>query len=128
MMDILKEKISIVDGMKDNSILIVNGDDPLLESWVMEHHNRISIWYVASEHNVGRLERDGVPVFWAEHVHVDREKGLSFIGRSWHRMNAGLSLFHIRVFTSFMPRCSVWLPRTFSDSICRKRQWARSAS
>lgn len=82
MVDILKEKISIVDGMKDNSILIVNGDDPLLESWVMEHHNRISIWYIASEHNVGRLERDGVPVFWAEHVHADRENGLSFIGRS----------------------------------------------
>ncbi len=82
MTDILDEKISIVEGIKDNGILIVNGDDPLLESWVMEHHNRISVWYVASEHNVGRLERDGVPVFWAEHVHVDREDGLSFIGRS----------------------------------------------
>lgn len=82
MMDILKEKISIAECMKDNGILIVNGDDPLLESWVVEHRNRNSVWYIASEHNVGRLERDGVPVFWAEHVHVDREDGLSFIGRS----------------------------------------------
>ncbi|HZK29589.1 MAG TPA: UDP-N-acetylmuramoyl-tripeptide--D-alanyl-D-alanine ligase [Clostridia bacterium] len=79
--DILEEKISITAGMKDNGILIVNGDDPMLESWVVREQPSIPVWYIASEHDVGRLERDGIPVFWAEHVRMDRE-GLSFIGRS----------------------------------------------
>lgn len=81
MSDILNEKTSIISGMKDNGLLIVNGDDPMLESWVLREQPSLPVWYIASQHNVGRLERDGVPVFWAEHVRMDRE-GLSFIGRS----------------------------------------------
>lgn len=79
--DILEEKISITTGMKENGLLIVNGDDPMLESWVIREQPALPIWYIASEQNVGRLERDGIPVFWAEHVRMDRH-GLSFIGRS----------------------------------------------
>lgn len=81
MSDILDEKTSIISGMKDNGLLIVNGDDPMLESWVLREQPTIPVWFIASEHNVGRLERDGIPVFWAEHIRMDRE-GLSFIGRS----------------------------------------------
>ncbi len=81
MSDILDEKTAIIAGMKDNGLLIVNGDDPMLESWILREQPKVPIWYIASQQNVGRLERDGVPVFWAEHVRMDRE-GLSFIGRS----------------------------------------------
>ncbi len=81
MSDILEEKISITTGMKENGLLIVNGDDPMLESWVIREQPALPVWYIASQQNVGRLERDGIPVFWAEHVRMDRD-GLSFIGRS----------------------------------------------
>jgi len=81
MSDILDEKTSIISGMKDNGLLIVNGDDPMLESWMLREQPTVPVWFIASEQNVGRLERDGVPVFWAEHVRMDRD-GLSFIGRS----------------------------------------------
>ncbi|NLA71747.1 MAG: UDP-N-acetylmuramoyl-tripeptide--D-alanyl-D-alanine ligase [Clostridiaceae bacterium] len=81
MSDILEEKVSITVGMKDNGLLIVNGGDPMLESWVVREQPALPVWYIASEHNVGRLERDGIPVFWAEHVRMDRGS-LSFIGRS----------------------------------------------
>lgn len=81
MTDILEEKTSIIAGMKDNGLLIINGDDPMLESWVLRDRPSIPVWYIASQQNVGRLERDGVPVFWAEHIRMDRE-GISFIGRS----------------------------------------------
>lgn len=81
MAEILEEKTSITSGMKENGLLLLNGDDRLLESWVLAGGLTVPVWYIASEQNVGRLERDGIPVFWAEHVRVDRE-GLSFIGRS----------------------------------------------
>lgn len=79
--DILEEKTSIISGMKGNGLLILNGDDPLLEGWVLRDQPALPVWYIASEQNVGRLERDGVPVFWAEHIRMDKE-GLSFIARS----------------------------------------------
>ncbi len=81
MSDILNEKTSIIAGMKENGLLILNGDDPMLESWVLRERPPIPTWYIASEQNAGRLERDGIPVFWSEHVRADRE-GVSFIGRS----------------------------------------------
>ena len=67
--------------MKSNGLLLLNGDDALLESWVIRDEPDISHWYVCSEKNVGRLERDGSPVFWAEHIRIDSDS-LSFIGRS----------------------------------------------
>ncbi|HHW93615.1 MAG TPA: UDP-N-acetylmuramoyl-tripeptide--D-alanyl-D-alanine ligase [Clostridiaceae bacterium] len=79
--DILEEKISVIDGMKSNGLLLLNGDDALLENWVIREEPDISHWYVCSEKNVGRLERDGSPVFWAEHISVNSHS-LSFIGRS----------------------------------------------
>ena len=63
MSDILDEKTSIISGMKDNGLLIVNGDDPMLESWMLREQPTVPVWFIASEQNVGRLERDGVPVF-----------------------------------------------------------------
>ncbi|HQB80692.1 MAG TPA: UDP-N-acetylmuramoyl-tripeptide--D-alanyl-D-alanine ligase [Bacillota bacterium] len=81
MNDILAEKTSITAGMKENGLLIVNGDDPLLESWVLQDPPSVPVWFTASEQNAGRLERGGFPVFWSEHVRVDRQ-GLSFTGRS----------------------------------------------
>ncbi len=81
MTDILDEKTSIAAGMKENGLLILNGDDPLLEGWVMRERPPVPVWYVASEQNAGRLERNGIPVFWAEHVRLDRA-GVSFTGRS----------------------------------------------
>jgi len=81
MSDILAEKTSVIDGMKSNGLLLLNGDDPMIESWVINEEPDISYWYICSEQNVGRFERDGIPVFWAEHVKADRQ-GLSFIGRS----------------------------------------------
>jgi UDP-N-acetylmuramoyl-tripeptide--D-alanyl-D-alanine ligase len=81
MHDILDEKTSVIDGMKSNGLLLLNGDDALLESWVIRDEPDISHWYVCSEKNVGRLERDGSPVFWAEHIRIDSDS-LSFIGRS----------------------------------------------
>lgn len=81
MHNILEEKTSVIDGMKSNGLLLLNGDDALLENWVVREAPDVSHWYVCSEKNVGRLERDGSPVFWAEHIRIDAE-GLSFIGRS----------------------------------------------
>ncbi len=81
MSEILAEKTSITEGMKENGLLIVNGDDPLLEGWILRERPSVPVWYIASESNAGRLERDGIPVFWAEHVRLDRE-GVSFVGRS----------------------------------------------
>lgn len=81
MSDILAEKVSIAAGMKENGLLIVNGDDDMLEGWILRQRPPVPVWYIASSQNVGRLERDGIPVFWAEHVRMDRE-GVSFIGRS----------------------------------------------
>ncbi|HHX19227.1 MAG TPA: UDP-N-acetylmuramoyl-tripeptide--D-alanyl-D-alanine ligase [Clostridiaceae bacterium] len=81
MRDILEEKISVMDGMKSNGLLLLNGDDALLENWAVSEEPEISHWYICSEKNVGRLEREGIPVFWAENVRIDSQ-GLSFIGRS----------------------------------------------
>ncbi len=81
MTEILAEKTSITAGMKENGLLILNGDDPLLEGWVLRERPQLPVWYIASEQNAGRLERDGIPVFWAEHVRLDRS-GVSFTGRS----------------------------------------------
>lgn len=79
--DILREKTSIINGMKENGLTIVNGDDPQLESWVVKDHPATPVWYVATQHNVGRLERSGQPVFWAEHIEIG-QNGTSFTGRS----------------------------------------------
>ncbi len=81
MRDILEEKTSVIAGMKSNGLLLLNGDDALLEGWIIHEDPDVSHWYVCSEKNVGRLERDGSPVFWAERVRIDSQ-GLSFIGRS----------------------------------------------
>lgn len=81
MSEILAEKTSITTGMKENGLLIVNGDDSMLEGWILRERPPVPVWYIASEENAGRLERDGIPVFWAEHVRLDRQ-GVSFVGRS----------------------------------------------
>ncbi|MDD4323377.1 MAG: UDP-N-acetylmuramoyl-tripeptide--D-alanyl-D-alanine ligase [Eubacteriales bacterium] len=81
MRDILKEKTSIVRGMKDNGLLILNGDDPLLEEWYVSEPPSVPVWFVASKENVSRLERDGSPVFWWEDLVIDKN-GTSFVACS----------------------------------------------
>jgi len=79
--DILKEKTSIVKGMKDNGLLILNGDDPLLEEWYITDPPTLPVWFVACKENISHLERDGSPVFWWEDLVIDKN-GTSFIARS----------------------------------------------
>ena len=67
--------------MKDNALCIVNGDDPMLEAWAITKEKPIPIWFVASEQNTGRLERDGFPVFWAEDIKLEKG-GTHFTARS----------------------------------------------
>lgn len=81
MRDILREKTSIVRGMKDNGLLLLNGDDPLLEEWYVREPPSVPVWFVASKENVSRLERDGSPVFWWEDLVIDKN-GTSFVACS----------------------------------------------
>ncbi|MGI6157154.1 MAG: UDP-N-acetylmuramoyl-tripeptide--D-alanyl-D-alanine ligase [Saccharofermentanales bacterium] len=81
MREVLREKTSILEGMKDNGLIVVNGDDPMLEGWVSQDPTTVPIWYIASKQNVGHLERDGIPVFWAEDIRETPE-GIAFVGRT----------------------------------------------
>ncbi|HHT44116.1 MAG TPA: UDP-N-acetylmuramoyl-tripeptide--D-alanyl-D-alanine ligase [Fastidiosipila sp.] len=78
---ILEEKTSIIDSMKDNALCIVNGDNKMLEAWAITKERDLSVWFVASEQNTGRLERDGFPVFWAEEIKLEKN-GTHFVARS----------------------------------------------
>ncbi len=81
MRDILEEKTSIIRGMKDNGLLFLNGDDPLLEEWYVRESPAVPVWFVSSKENVSRLERDGSPVFWWEDLVIDKN-GTSFLACS----------------------------------------------
>lgn len=78
---IFQEKTSIIDNMKDNALCIVNGDDAQLEAWACEKERKLPVWFIASEQNTGRLEREGFPVFWAEDI-VLRKDQTAFTARS----------------------------------------------
>lgn len=81
MRDILREKTSIAKSMKDNGLLILNGDDPFLEEWYISEPTSVPVWFVAGKENVSRLEREGSPVFWWENLVIDKH-GTSFVARS----------------------------------------------
>ncbi|NLV99107.1 MAG: UDP-N-acetylmuramoyl-tripeptide--D-alanyl-D-alanine ligase [Clostridiaceae bacterium] len=81
MRNILEEKTSIIKGMKENGLLLLNGDDPLLEEWYLRELPSVPVWFVASKENVSRLEREGSPVFWWEDLVIDKN-GTSFIACS----------------------------------------------
>jgi UDP-N-acetylmuramoyl-tripeptide--D-alanyl-D-alanine ligase len=78
---ILQEKVSIAESMKANGVLILNGDDAMLEAWAVQSAKKTSVWFVASEKNSGRLERDGYPVFWPEEIEATA-RGTDFVVRS----------------------------------------------
>ena len=43
MRDILEEKTSIIKGMKENGLLFLNGDDPLLEEWYVRESPAVPV-------------------------------------------------------------------------------------
>lgn len=81
MRNILEEKTSVIRGMKENGLLFLNGDDPLLEEWYVRESPSVPVWFVSSKENVSRLERDGSPVFWWEDLVIDKN-GTSFLACS----------------------------------------------
>ena len=62
---------------RDNALCIVNGDNKMLEAWAITKERDLSVWFVASEQNTGRLERDGFPAVSYTHLDVYKRQVVS---------------------------------------------------
>ncbi|MDO5738185.1 MAG: UDP-N-acetylmuramoyl-tripeptide--D-alanyl-D-alanine ligase [Eubacteriales bacterium] len=65
---ILKEKTDIIQGMKSNGLILINGQDAELSEWANAQSDELAIWRVA---NLPLAPSDcSGPLFWAEDVEV----------------------------------------------------------
>lgn len=72
--NILKEKMDIILGMRSNGLVLINGQDALLNQWAAEHQHEISVWRICNEPCSCDPEIEKVPCFWAEGIKVTPEQ------------------------------------------------------
>lgn len=54
--NILKAKLEILDGLKENGILIINNDNDLLNDWHLKHQNKVCTYGIKNQSNVNACE------------------------------------------------------------------------
>ncbi|NLK01594.1 MAG: UDP-N-acetylmuramoyl-tripeptide--D-alanyl-D-alanine ligase [Clostridiaceae bacterium] len=65
---ILKEKTDLLRDMKDNSLVLLNGNDASLRSWAIanKEDTRFATWFVSSLKYKDEILAEGFPIFWYE--------------------------------------------------------------
>lgn len=79
--NILEEKTDIINGMKSNGIVLINGQDTHLNAWALGLNETTSVWRICNEKAELGEEYDKFPVFWAENLKVATE-GTSFTAKT----------------------------------------------
>lgn len=68
--DILAEKTDIINGLKSNGIVLINGQDSHLKSWALQNQDS-KVWRIANcEEEAMDPEMSEFPVFWAENLEI----------------------------------------------------------
>ena len=79
--DILKEKMDIVQGLKPNGLLLINGQDESLRKWVLENKTKHSVWAICNASCSQYMEDVSIPRFWAEDIKLSPQ-GTEFVAKT----------------------------------------------
>lgn len=71
---ILKEKLDLLEFLRENGLAVINGNDKRLRDWAFSGRkkSKYALWFVASEDNKSLLESKGFPVFYFKELELSK--------------------------------------------------------